>query len=58
VTVTSSTTTPTDGDFWGAVDRHVVRYGAPFTPEIIVRAAGTYVYTADGGRSWTSRPGR
>ena len=34
-------------DFWGDVDRHVVRYGGAFTPEIIARAAGSYVYTED-----------
>ncbi|HTJ37677.1 MAG TPA: aspartate aminotransferase family protein [Dactylosporangium sp.] len=35
-------------DFWNDVDRHVVRYGASFTPEIITRAAGSHVYTEDG----------
>ncbi len=34
--------------FWDAADRHLVRYGGPFTPEIIERAAGSFVYTADG----------
>ncbi|MEU5943880.1 aminotransferase class III-fold pyridoxal phosphate-dependent enzyme, partial [Micromonospora sp. NPDC047548] len=34
--------------FWSDADRHLVRYGAPFTPEIIERAAGSFVYTADG----------
>ena len=37
-------------DFWGDVDRHVVRYGATFTPEIIARAEGSFVYTEDGRR--------
>ncbi|WP_231928571.1 aspartate aminotransferase family protein [Micromonospora echinaurantiaca] len=36
------------GQFWSDVDRHLVRYGAPFTPEIIERAAGSFVYTAEG----------
>ncbi|MGI5244420.1 aspartate aminotransferase family protein [Dactylosporangium sp. CA-139066] len=35
-------------DFWNDVDRHVVRYGGAFTPEIIVRAEGSHVYTEDG----------
>jgi 2,2-dialkylglycine decarboxylase (pyruvate) len=35
-------------DFWHDVDRHVVRYGGAFTPEIITRAAGSHVYTEDG----------
>jgi len=35
--------------FWSDVDRHVVRYGGGgFTPEIVDRAEGSYVYTADG----------
>jgi 2,2-dialkylglycine decarboxylase (pyruvate) len=34
--------------FWAQVDRHLVRYGAPFTPRIIARAAGSYVYDEDG----------
>jgi 2,2-dialkylglycine decarboxylase (pyruvate) len=36
--------------FWTDADRHLVRYGGPFTPEIIERAAGSFVYTADGRR--------
>jgi 2,2-dialkylglycine decarboxylase (pyruvate) len=35
-------------EFWSDVERHVVRYGGTFTPEIIVRAEGSYVYTEDG----------
>ncbi|MFB9959555.1 aspartate aminotransferase family protein [Agromyces bracchium] len=35
--------------FWSDVDRHLVRYGARFTPEIIVRAEGSWVET-EGGR--------
>lgn len=34
--------------FWPDVDRHLVRYGGPFVPEIIERAEGSFVYTADG----------
>ena len=37
----------TDG-FWADVERHVVRYGAGFTPRVIERAAGAYVYDGDG----------
>lgn len=35
---------PVRGDFWQRADRHVVRYGSAFTPRIITRAAGSYVY--------------
>ncbi len=38
-----------DSEFWQDVQRHVVRYGGAFTPEIIDRAEGSYVYT-EGGR--------
>jgi 2,2-dialkylglycine decarboxylase (pyruvate) len=34
--------------FWDDVERHVVRYGAAFTPRIIESAAGSYVYDGDG----------
>lgn len=38
--------------FWADVDRHLVRYSGTgaFTPEIIERAAGSYVYTDSGRR--------
>lgn len=38
--------------FWADVDRHLVRYSGTgaFTPEIIERAAGSYVYTDTGRR--------
>jgi 2,2-dialkylglycine decarboxylase (pyruvate) len=36
--------------FWSDADRHLVRYGGSFTPEIIERAAGSFVYTAGGRR--------
>jgi 2,2-dialkylglycine decarboxylase (pyruvate) len=34
--------------FWDDVERHVVRYGAGFTPRIIESAAGSYVHDSDG----------
>ncbi|MFI5908716.1 aspartate aminotransferase family protein [Dactylosporangium sp. NPDC051541] len=37
-------------DFWSDVERHVVRYGAAFTPEIIVGAEGSHVITESGRR--------
>jgi 2,2-dialkylglycine decarboxylase (pyruvate) len=37
-------------DFWDDVERHVVRYGGAFTPEIIASARGSFVYTEDGRR--------
>ncbi|MEV6928564.1 aspartate aminotransferase family protein [Dactylosporangium sp. NPDC051485] len=37
-------------DFWSDVERHVVRYGGAFTPEIIARAEGSHVITEDGRR--------
>jgi len=36
------------GDFWHDVERHVVRYGGAFSPEIITRAEGSFVYTETG----------
>jgi 2,2-dialkylglycine decarboxylase (pyruvate) len=36
--------------FWDDVERHVVRYGGGFTPEIVARAEGSFVYTEDGRR--------
>jgi 2,2-dialkylglycine decarboxylase (pyruvate) len=38
------------GEFWQDVDRHMLRYGGQFTPEIIARAEGSFVYTEDGRR--------
>ena len=38
----------TDDGFWSQVDRHLIRYGGTFTPRIIERAAGSYVYDEDG----------
>lgn len=34
--------------FWNDVNRHLVRYGATFTPRIIERAAGSYVFDSHG----------
>jgi 2,2-dialkylglycine decarboxylase (pyruvate) len=34
--------------FWNDVDRHLVRYIPAFTPRVIERAAGSYVYDSDG----------
>lgn len=39
-----------DTDFWADADRHLIRYGPPFSPEIIVRAEGAYLFTADDRR--------
>ncbi|MCE7010930.1 aspartate aminotransferase family protein [Kibdelosporangium philippinense] len=38
--------------FWTDVDRHLIRYAGPgsFTPEIIDRAAGSFLFTQDGRR--------
>lgn len=35
-------------DFWNRANRHLVRYGSAFTPRIITRAAGSYVYDEQG----------
>jgi 2,2-dialkylglycine decarboxylase (pyruvate) len=37
-------------EFWKDVDRHLVRYGGSFLPEIIASAAGSYVVTESGRR--------
>lgn len=37
-----------DEVFWSQVDRHLIRYGGTFTPRVIARAAGSYVYAEDG----------
>ena len=36
--------------FWEDAEKHLIRYAGPFTPEIVERAAGSFVYTADGRR--------
>ncbi|MEU5950809.1 aspartate aminotransferase family protein [Streptomyces sp. NPDC047525] len=47
--MTASTTAPASTDtFWADAERHLVRYGGEFTHEIIERAAGSFLFTADG----------
>jgi 2,2-dialkylglycine decarboxylase (pyruvate) len=42
------TTSPAEESFWSDVDKHVLRYGVPFTREIIARAEGSFVYSESG----------
>jgi 2,2-dialkylglycine decarboxylase (pyruvate) len=44
----TSSTTGTSADVWADADAHVLRYGSAFVPEIIDRAAGSFVYTESG----------
>lgn len=37
-----------DPDFWASANTHLTRYGPGFEPVIIERAAGSFVYDADG----------
>lgn len=37
-----------DPDFWASANTHLTRYGPSFEPLIIERAAGSFVYDADG----------
>jgi 2,2-dialkylglycine decarboxylase (pyruvate) len=37
-----------DPDFWASANTHLTRYGPRFEPVIIERAAGSFVYDADG----------
>ncbi|PWE81331.1 2,2-dialkylglycine decarboxylase [Bradyrhizobium sp. SUTN9-2] len=37
-----------DSDFWASANTHLTRYGPSFEPVIIERAAGSFVYDADG----------
>lgn len=37
-----------DATFWQNANDHLVRYGGSFTPRIIERGAGSYVYDSDG----------
>ncbi|HWD06027.1 MAG TPA: aspartate aminotransferase family protein [Amycolatopsis sp.] len=47
--MTASTTDLAPAEtFWADADRHLVCYGGAFTPEIIERAEGSFVYTAGG----------
>jgi 2,2-dialkylglycine decarboxylase (pyruvate) len=48
MTSTLSTATDTEASVWADADRHVLRYGSSFVPEIIERAAGSFVYTESG----------
>lgn len=34
--------------FWADADKHVLRYGSAFVPEIIDHARGSFVYTESG----------
>jgi len=36
------------GEFWDDVEAHLVRYGGSFSPAIIERAEGSYVFDSDG----------
>lgn len=38
----------TSADFWANADQRLIRYGAAFTPRIIDRAQGSYVFDEDG----------
>ena len=44
----SDPTLSTVDQFWADADRHLIRYGGNFSPEIIARAAGSFVYTESG----------
>ncbi|MGW7574941.1 aspartate aminotransferase family protein [Streptomyces sp. NPDC054765] len=46
--MTSTTDLPSTETFWADAERHLVRYGGEFSREIIERAAGSFVFTADG----------
>ncbi|WP_226574112.1 aspartate aminotransferase family protein [Acuticoccus sediminis] len=37
-----------DPTFWASARKHLTRYGGSFEPMIVERAAGSYVYDADG----------
>lgn len=37
-----------DTTFWEEADRHLIRYGGSFTPRVIERASGAYVYDRAG----------
>jgi 2,2-dialkylglycine decarboxylase (pyruvate) len=41
---------PDDAQFWADAEAHLIRYGAPFSPEIITGAQGSWLYTASGRR--------
>ncbi|TFD93425.1 aspartate aminotransferase family protein [Cryobacterium lactosi] len=48
ITPAATSGASSDAAFWADIDRHVVRYGSPFVPEIIDRARGSFVYTEAG----------
>src|ERR1700712_1379360 len=52
MTITAASTSPvrqsSADQFWADADRHLIRYGPTFTPEIISRAAGSYLWTESG----------
>ncbi len=52
MTITAASTAPSQqsstDQFWADADRHLIRYGGTFTPEIIARAAGSYLWTESG----------
>ena len=37
-----------NADFWSSANRHLIRYGSAFSPRIIDRAHGSYLYDVDG----------
>ena len=47
-TVPSVTAPSGSSGFWSDVDKHVLRYGGTFVPEIIASAQGSFVYTESG----------
>ncbi|MFG2650744.1 aspartate aminotransferase family protein [Streptomyces sp. NPDC048436] len=44
----TTTTPPSTENFWADARNHLVRYGGEFTHEIIDRAEGSFLFTADG----------
>ncbi|MEV7867655.1 aspartate aminotransferase family protein [Streptomyces sp. NPDC088124] len=45
---TAPSSPPSTASFWADAERHLTRYGPAFTREIIDRAAGSFLFTADG----------
>jgi 2,2-dialkylglycine decarboxylase (pyruvate) len=41
-------TIPSDEEMWNIVEHHLVRYGGDFTPRLIERARGSYLYDRQG----------
>ncbi len=46
----TSPTNSADADLWARANRHLVRYGHGFMPEIVERAEGSYMTTTSGRR--------